>query len=100
MFTMKLSSSCVVLAFAVACLGSAEAQSTEAFTFSEPPGPLPVGLQVVQQYERSHSVNPSMQPKGQTRPIQTLIWYPAQAVRAQSMTVADYAKLLETETSF
>lgn len=100
MLTMKFSSSCVVLAFAVAFLGSAKAQSTEVFTFSEPPGPLPVGLQVVQQYERSHGVSPSMQPKEQTRPIQTLVWYPAQAARAQSMTIADYAKLLETETSF
>lgn len=97
---MKYRSSAAVFAFGVAFLGSAKAQSTEAFTFSEPPGLLPVGLQVVQQYERSDGVSPSMQPKEQTRPVQTLIWYPAQAVRAQSMTVAEYAKLLETETSF
>jgi len=99
-------SSVVALALAAALPGSANAQSAEAFTFSEPPGPLPAGLQVVQQYDRSRVVGPSatsaslVQPKEQARPIQTLIWYPAQAAKARSMTVADYAKLLETETSF
>lgn len=92
--------SCVAIAFAMAPLGAAKAQSTELFHFSESPGPLPVGLRVVQQYERSSTVVPSMQPKEQIRPIQTLVWYPAQKVGAQSMTVADYAKLLETETNF
>lgn len=91
---------CVALAFAVTFLGSARAQRSEAFTFSEPPGSLPVGLQVVPQYKRSRRVGSSMQPKEQARPIQTLVWYPAQKVEARSMTVADYAKLLETETSF
>ena len=95
----NISSSSAVLAFA-ACLGSANAQSPEAFTFSQPPGPFTVGLQVVQQYERSRDVSPSVQRMAQPRPIQTLVWYPAQAAGAQSMTVADYAKLLETETSF
>src|ERR1700733_12346762 len=96
-------SSVGALALAAALLGSAKAQSKDAFTFSEPPGSLPVGLQVVQQYDRSRGVGPSanlVQPKEQARPIQTLVWYPAQAARARSMTVADYAKLLETETSF
>ena len=32
--------------------------------------------------------------------MQTLVWYPAQASVATSMTVADYASLLSTETSF
>ena len=92
-------SSGLALAFAAATLGSARAQRAGAFTFSEPPGSLPVGLQVVQQYERQR-VGPSMQPKEQIRPIQTLVWYPAQQAKGQSMTVADYAKLLKTETSF
>jgi pimeloyl-ACP methyl ester carboxylesterase len=96
---MKINFHGAVLTIA-ACLGSANAQSTEAFTFSEAPGSFTVGLQVVQQYETSLDSGPSVQQKGQSRPIQTLVWYPARTAGAQSMTVADYAKLLETETSF
>ncbi len=101
-----LRSSVIAIAFAAVLLGSAKAQSADAFTFSEPPGPLPVGLQVVQQYDLSRGISPSatsaapVQPKEQARHIQTLVWYPAQTAKARSMRVADYAKLLETETSF
>ena len=90
----------VALTFAAASLGSAKAQRAEAFTFSEVPGALPVGLQVVQQYDRSRSVGSSVQRREQARPIQTLVWYPARSASTRSMTIADYAKLLETETSF
>ena len=99
-------SSVAALAFGLALLGSAKAQSAVAFTFSEPPGPLPVGLQVIQQYDLSRGASPSatppssVQPKDQARPIQTLVWYPAQVAKTPSMTIADYAKLLETQTSF
>ncbi|HEY4009786.1 MAG TPA: hypothetical protein VGM11_06520 [Acidobacteriaceae bacterium] len=102
-----LRSSVVAIALLTALLVSCKAQSKEAFTFSESPGPLPVGLEVVQQYERSRSFDPSAtstilaRPEEQVRPIQTLVWYPAaDAAKGRSMTVGDYTKLLETETSF
>lgn len=96
---IAIRSFCVALAFGATHIGSAMAQKSKGFSFSEPPGSLPVGLRVVPQYERPPVVDLSMQPK-QARPIQTLVWYPAQKVEARSMTVAEYAKLLETETSF
>ena len=34
------------------------------------------------------------------RPLQTLIWYPAQKCSGKPMTVGDYGELLGTETSF
>ena len=102
MVTKSLLRSLVIaIAFAAVLLGSAKAQSADAFTFSEPPGPLPVGVQVVQQYDLSRGISPSatsaapVQPKEQARHIQTLVWYPAQTAKARSMRVADYAKLLE-----
>jgi pimeloyl-ACP methyl ester carboxylesterase len=93
------------IALASALLVPAGAQEGKAFVFSEAPGPLPVGLKVVQQYDLSRSsdlssasIAPALD-KGQARPLQTLVWYPAQVAGIRSMTVGDYTKLLETETT-
>ncbi len=59
-----------------------------------------MGLRVVQQYEPALNTSLSVRTEHPAKPIQTLVWYPAQKAGAKSTTVADYAKLLETETSF
>ena len=76
------------------------------FQFLQEPGPYPVGLRVVNQYDPSrkspvvagdHS-KPAESDKG--RPLQTLIWYPALPSSIKSMKVGDYVALADTEISF
>jgi dienelactone hydrolase len=76
------------------------------FQFSEKPGTHAVGLKVVEQYDRSrrfragsdlpHAPETSDGP----RPLQILVWYPAQASSGHAMTLGDYGALIKTETSF
>ena len=84
----------------------AQAQTVLHFQLSEQPGPHAVGLKIVEQYDYTR---PSHQPTdvhgkpytgGRARPIQTLVWYPAQPTKTATMTVADYTKLLASETDF
>ncbi|MBL8268718.1 alpha/beta hydrolase family protein, partial [Steroidobacter sp.] len=63
--------------------------------FDEPVGPYATGLKVVEQYDYTRSFSKA-QPG---RPLQTLVWYPAEGKDA-SMTVGDYVALLATETTF
>jgi dienelactone hydrolase/predicted negative regulator of RcsB-dependent stress response len=87
------------LLVSVAC-----AQST--FHFTEKPGSHAVGLKVVEQYDYSRTYRPATDELGKpqagerARPLQTLIWYPAQASSEKVMTVGDYIQLKATETSF
>lgn len=76
------------------------------FQFLQKPGPYPVGLRVVNQYDPSrkspvlaedHS-KPAGSDKG--RPLQTLIWYPALPNGSKPMKVGDYVALADTEISF
>ena len=76
------------------------------FQFLQKPGPYPVGLRVVNQYDPSrkspvlaggHS-KPAESDKG--RPLQTLIWYPALPSGIKSVKVGDYVALADTEISF
>lgn len=76
------------------------------FQFLQKPGPQPVGLRVVNQYDPSrkfpvlagdHS-KPAESDQG--RPLQTLIWYPALPSGIKSMKVGDYVALADTEISF
>jgi hypothetical protein len=65
-----------------------------------------VGLRVVEQYDSSrvyrHLTDDLGKPfQGErARPLQTLIWYPAEKTGGASMTVGDYTALMATETSF
>lgn len=64
------------------------------FQFLQKPGPNPVGLKVVNQYDpsRKFPATPDRPeaPAGQgSRPLQTLIWYPARQSRSKPMTVGD-----------
>jgi pimeloyl-ACP methyl ester carboxylesterase len=82
------------------------AQAPARFHFEEKPGRYAVGLKVVAQYDTSRIYRSRVDAVGQTyvgeraRPLQTLVWYPAQKSAAKPMTVGDYVQLLDTETDF
>jgi dienelactone hydrolase len=69
-------------------------------------GPYPVGLHVLEQYDRSRVFRPSIGEHGardereRARPLQTLIWYPSELCESARMTVGDYVDLWATERLF
>jgi dienelactone hydrolase len=79
---------------------------TSEFQFLPPPGPYPVGLKIVDLYDRSRTFptspdDPSKSSSGKDgRPLQTLIWYPSLPNTARPLTVRDYAQLADTELHF
>jgi hypothetical protein len=81
-------------------------QSAPHFQFTPKPGPNPVGLKVVQQYDYSRTWRGIVDEAGQpytgerARPLQTLIWYPAEKTGHATMTLRDYVMLRATETDF
>lgn len=81
---------------------SAVAQASS-FRFLEKPGPYPVGLKVVNQYDHTRTF-PSSHGKSSTRmgprPLQTLVWYPSSGSHGKPMTVGGYADLAATQISF
>ena len=84
----------------------ASAQKPPVFQFTGKPGPHAVGLKVIDQYDYSRTFRSRIDVLGKpftgerARPIQTLIWYPAEKSSSKPMTVADYIDLLATETPF
>ena len=76
------------------------------FHFTEKPGPNAVGLKVVEQYDFSRTYRSLTDELGKpyqgdrARPLQTLIWYPAEKSSGKPMTIGNYGDLLATETSF
>ena len=76
------------------------------FHFTQERGPHAVGLKIVDQYDFSRTYLPKVDALGKptvgerARPLQTLIWYPAEKSGEKPMTVGDYCDLLSTETSF
>lgn len=97
----------VLLSFALGVVPwIAEAQSPDVFHFTEEPGPYPVGLKVVQMYDHARTFRRLTDELGQpqtgerARPLQTLIWYPAQKTALPKTTVEDYAKLMASEVNF
>ncbi|WP_332878066.1 CocE/NonD family hydrolase [Massilia sp. S19_KUP03_FR1] len=60
------------------------------------PGPYAVGLHIVQQFDASRGATPKLaifddgKPAGAARPMQTLVWYPAQASGAAHVRYLDY----------
>ncbi|MGA7439229.1 MAG: hypothetical protein WBW32_14000 [Luteibacter sp.] len=93
---------CVVLALVFGA-GPSLAQSAS-FEFLQKPGPFPVGLKVVEQYDASRTfpAGAATAPaaKAGPRPLQTLVWYPARSGAGNAMTVGDYAALADMETHF
>jgi pimeloyl-ACP methyl ester carboxylesterase len=67
---------------------SASAGDITRFRFLQPPGPYDVGLRVIQQYDDSRSFGNG------SRPLQTLIWYPAAGGGTSApMQYGDYLNL-------
>ncbi|MBE1160912.1 hypothetical protein [Dyella acidiphila] len=95
----------VLLAFGLAA-SHASAQTAPTFRFTEQAGPYAVGLRQVEQYDRARIFRnltddlSKPQHGERARPLQTLIWYPAQKGDGKPMTVRDYIELTATETSF
>ncbi|WP_066797707.1 CocE/NonD family hydrolase [Sphingomonas soli] len=85
--------------------GMASAQSH--FTRINPPGPHAVGLRVVEQYDKSRGYRGATDPftgkptEGErARPVQTLIWYPADKATGRATSAGDYMRLGGTSDSF
>jgi pimeloyl-ACP methyl ester carboxylesterase len=75
------------------------------FQFLQKPGPYPVGLKVVNQYDPSRKFpatpdRPETHGRQGSRPLQTLIWYPALESSSKPMTVEDYVELADREIHF
>jgi dienelactone hydrolase len=95
----------VVLVASVAST-AAVAENAPLFRFAEKSGDYGVGLHVVEQYDYSRMYRHLTDDLGKpyqgerARPLQTLVWYPAEHSQAKRMTVGDYGNLWATETSF
>ncbi len=90
----------LLLAPAMAC-----AQSH--FTRLNPPGPHPVGLRVTEQYDHSRGYRGTTGPYDgkpttgeRARPIQTLVWYPAEKNSGREISVGGYLGLGGTSDYF
>ncbi len=100
------STALVILAVLGPAIVGAQPAPEFQFRFTQKPGPYAVGLKVVEQYDRSRVFqNYDGQPNApvttqRPRPLQTLVWYPAEVSTAPKMTIGDYAALIRTETSF
>ena len=94
------------VAFALVTVPPTSAQNAPLFQFTEKPGPHAVGLKVIEQYDYSRIYRSATDDLGKpyhgerARPLQILIWYPANESSAKPMTVGDYGRLISTETSF
>jgi dienelactone hydrolase len=103
---MRVLSLAAIWLTVVASSASPASQGGHLFHFTESPGPYAVGLKVVEQYDESRTYLAATDALGRpnraerARPLQTLIWYPAEPTHGRPMTVADYGALLATETSF
>lgn len=91
---------------AVLGISPAHGQSPDSFAIEAKFGPYAIGLKVVEQYDYSRTFAPLVDEVGKpfegerARPMQTLIWYPAQRNAIKHMTVGDYVTLGRTEASF
>jgi dienelactone hydrolase len=91
-----------LLVFAASAFASAQnapAESPDHFTFAPKPGPYPVGFRVVFQYDYSRTFQDAVDLLGKpntaelARPVQTLIWYPAQKSANPTIVFGDYLAL-------
>ena len=85
------------------------AYTSRAANFRPPngPGAYGVGFRVVQQYDRAHVYKQKIDLTSgtlamgeRTRPLQTLIWYPAKQASGKPLHYGDYVRLAATETVF
>ena len=102
--TCKASTLTALILFLLTGSGTALSQFPP-FHFLQQPGPYPVGLKVVNQYDSSRKFpatpdRPEAPARQGSRPLQTLIWYPALQSRSKPMTVGDYVVLADREIYF
>lgn len=94
------------LLFCAAFPGAAAEKQGPAFRFDLDPGPHAVGLKIVDQYDPARVYRSALDDLGKpyagerARPLQTLVWYPAQHGGGAALSVRDYVTLWATETSF
>jgi dienelactone hydrolase len=98
---------CIVPLVLLASISLGLSADKSNFTYSVTFGPHPVGFRVVHQYDYSRVYKPAVDLEGKpiagerARPIQTLIWYPAQPdTSARPMLYGKYLDLLATEEIF
>lgn len=89
---------CCLMTAAIFCASPLAARSS--FEFLNTQGPHSVGLKVVEQRDRSRIFPSGAVSKSSARPIQTLVWYPAEKGGVRAMTVGDYASVADTELRF
>ena len=87
-------------------LVSGASQAADVFRFQNPPGPYPVGLEVVRQYDQARDWRGEIDPVSgkrnageSARPVQTLVWYPATS-SGKAMVYGDYLRLIGSEDDF
>ena len=95
-----------ILLLSLLLLAALSASAAPGFTFTETPGPYRVGFRLVRQYDYTrvyrgeHDLFTGKRTTSErARPIQTLVWYPAQASGAP-MHYADYLALIGSEERF
>lgn len=95
----------LLIALMLLAPGGALAQSN--FTRTNPPGPHGVGLRVVEQYDQARGYRGATDPytgkatRGdRARPVQTLIWYPAEKGTGRAISAGDYLRLGGTSDEF
>jgi hypothetical protein len=97
--TWKANTLTALILFLLIGSGTALSQFSP-FQFLQKPGPYPVGLKVVNQYDPSRKFpvtpdRPEAHGRQGSRPLQTLIWYPALQSSSKPMTVEDYVELAD-----
>src|SRR5215831_4339833 len=102
--TWKTSTLTALILFLLVGPGTAFSQFPP-FQFLRKPGRFPVGLKVVNQYDPSRKFpatpdRPEAYGRQGSRPLQTLIWYPALESSSKPMTIEDYVELADREIHF
>jgi hypothetical protein len=96
----------VMCLLAVSFVPLLRAQNSPRFHFTNTAGPHAVGLKVVEQYDYARTYRSAVDQLGKpytgerARPLQMLVWYPAEKTGKAPMTLGDYAALQVTETDF
>jgi hypothetical protein len=94
------------LLLVILCSAASFAQAASPINFTHTKGPHAVGMRVVQQYDHSRDVERDINAFGESsgaggaRPMQTLVWYPAQAASGPSMKAIDYELTKLTDSDF
>ncbi len=90
----------------LALLFCASAHAADGSVYAPPAGPHAVGLKVIQQYDRSRAYKPRVSlvtgkpTEGErARPLQMLVWYPAER-GGKAVTFHDYLDTVPTEEDF